>query len=155
MVSSLARVRGPHWRGGGAGGWGGSHQLLPLGAVLSPARPPALHPPGCRERPGGGKHAPKGCRTLAFGVHSNLPASDPLELTLTWEGAAREGTDSGNSGVSPESGDTKTMLSPITDSRQRAFCAAGEPLCTTEEGPQKGSPPAHGVCRPVQTQPND
>lgn len=49
---------------GGSWGVGGSHQLLPLGAVLSPARPPVLHPPGCRERPGGGRHAPKGCRTL-------------------------------------------------------------------------------------------
>lgn len=76
---------------GGELGGGGSHQLLPLGAVLSPARPPALHPPGCRERLGGGRHAPKGCRTLAFGVHSNLPASDPLELTLTWAGSCQGG----------------------------------------------------------------
>lgn len=75
---------------GGSWGWGVA-QLLPLGAVLSPACPPALHPPGCRERPGGGRHAPKGCRTLAFGVHSNLPASDPLELTLTWAGSCQGG----------------------------------------------------------------
>lgn len=45
--------------------------------------------------------------------------------------------------MSPESEDTKKMPSPITDSMQHAFCAAGELLCTTEKGSQKGSPPVH------------
>lgn len=30
-------------------------------------------------------------QNLGLWGHSNLPASDPLELTLTWAGAAREG----------------------------------------------------------------
>lgn len=40
------------------------------------------------------------------------------------------------------------MPSPVTGNTQHAFCAAGEPLCTTENS-QKGSPLVHRACRPV------